>query len=120
MKDISGEIEYRGKKYRLIFNLNVMEEIQEKYGSIEKWGSECDPKDGAPNDGEPNIKALKFGFAAMLNEGLEITNEENGTNEKPLTLRQVGRIISEIGTENAVMALNSTVIKSTQSDQKNS
>ena len=115
MKDISGEIEYKGKKYKLIFNLNVMEEIQEKYGSIEKWGSECEP-----NDGEPNIKALKFGFAAMLNEGLEITNEENGTNEKPLTLRQVGRIISEIGTENAVMALNSTVIKSTQSDQKNS
>ena len=115
MKDISGEIEYKGKKYKLVFNLNVMEEIQEKYGSIEKWGSECEPKDG-----EPNIKALKFGFAAMLNEGLEITNEENGTNEKPLTLRQVGRIISEIGTENAVMALNSTVIKSTQSDQKNS
>ena len=115
MKDISGEIEYKGKKYKLIFNLNVMEEIQEKYGSIEKWGSEWEPKDG-----EPNIKALKFGFAAMLNEGLEITNEENGMSEKPLTLRQVGRIISEIGTENAVMALNSTVIKSTQSDQKNS
>lgn len=38
MKDVSGEIEYKGKKYKLVFNFNGMEKIQEKYGSIEKWG----------------------------------------------------------------------------------
>ena len=30
MKDISQELEYRDKKYKIVFNLNVMEQIQEE------------------------------------------------------------------------------------------
>ena len=114
MKEISQEIEYKGKKYKLVFNLNVAEEIQEKYGSIEKWGSIIEPKKG---DG--NIKALKFGFMVMLNEGIDIANEENGTNDAPLTLKQIGRILSELGAEKAKSALSNTVVNSTKSAEKN-
>ncbi len=114
MKEVSGEIEYKGKKYKLLFNLNVMEEIQEEYGSVEAWGAKCEPKKG-----EPNVKALIFGFTAMLNEGIEISNEENKEKAPLFTLKQVGRIISELGTQQAVMALNDTVIKSTQNPVKN-
>lgn len=114
MKDFNGEIEYNGKKYKLVFNLNVMELIQEEYGSLSKWGKLTDG-----STGEPNAKAVIYGFTAMLNEGIEMENEEKRAEEKPLTLKQVGRIISSIGLQSATRALNNTVIESTKSDEKN-
>ena len=71
------------------------------------------------NNGEPNAKAVIYGFTEMLNEGIDIDNEENGTDEKPLTLKQVGRMITEIGLQNATKKLNETVIDSTKSEEKN-
>lgn len=114
MKEINQEIEYKGKKYKLVFNLNVAEEIQEKYGSIEKWGATVEPKKG-----DANIKALKFGFMVMLNEGIDIANEENGTNDAPFTLKQIGRMLSELGAEKAKETLSNTVVNSTKSNEKN-
>lgn len=114
MKDYNGELEYKSKKYKLVFNLNVMEAVQEEYGSLEEWGNLTDGKKG-----EPNAKAVIFGFTQMINEGIDIDNEENGTDDKPLTLRQVGRIITEVGMKNAVQNLNKTIIESTKSEEKN-
>lgn len=113
MKDFNGQIEYKGKTYKLYFNLNVMEQIQEEYGTIEKWG---ELSDGA--NGEVNAKAVIFGITAMINEGIDIENDEKGTDIKPLTLKQVGRIITEIGLQEATKTLNNTVIESTK-DEKN-
>jgi len=114
MKDINGKILYKGKEFKLVFNLNVMEEIQEEYGSVEEWGNLTD---GA--SGEPNAKAVIFGFTAMLNEGIDIDNEENGTDVKPLTHKQVARMITEFGLLEATQTLNKTVTDSTKSEQKN-
>lgn len=114
MKDFDGKLKYKDKEYKLVFNLNVMEAIQEEYETLEKWGDLT----GA-NDKEPNAKAVIFGFAAMLNEGIEISNEENGTDDKPFTLKQVGRMITEIGLVNATASLNETVIASTKNEEKN-
>jgi hypothetical protein len=114
MKEISQDIEYKGKKYKLVFNLNVAEEIQEEYGSIEKWGELV--------EAQKNIKALKYGFMQMVNEGIDIANEEKGTNDEPFTLKQIGRMISELGAETAKTALSNTVvnsIKSNENDEKN-
>lgn len=116
MKDISKEFEYNGKTYKLVFNLNVMEVIQEKYGTLDEWGKLTD---GDENNGEPNAKAIKFGITAMINEGIDIANEENGTNDKPLTAKQVGRLITEIGLKESATMLNTVVIDSTQSTEKN-
>lgn len=113
MKEMRNEIEYKGVKYNLVFNLNVMEEIQDEYGTLENWGSQTDA-----SKGEPNAKAVLFGFTAMLNEGIDIDNEENGTDIKPLTHKQVGRILTEIGLQNATNQMNKTVIESTKSDEK--
>ena len=115
MKDVSGTINYKGRDYKLVFNLNVMEVIQEEYGTIEKWGALTD----GTETGEGNAKAVKFGFAAMLNEGIAIDNEDNGTDIKPFTLAQVGRLLTEIGLDNATSVLNQTVIDSTKSEEKN-
>lgn len=111
LKDITNEIEFKDKKYKIVFNLNVMQEIQEKYGTIEKWGALTDG-----TDGEVNIKALIFGFTQMLNEGLEIESEELGTEYKPFTEKQVGRMITDIGLNTMAQKLNDTVIESTKSD----
>ena len=111
-------IDYKGEKYELVFNLNVMEEIQAEYGSVEAWG------DLVEAEAEPKAKDIKFGFTAMLNEGIDIYNEEHENDEDFkartfLTEKQVGRIISEIGLVNAAKQLNKQVIESTKSDEKN-
>lgn len=116
MKEISKTLEYKDKKYKLVFNLNVMEVIQEKYGTLGDWGKLTDGKE---NDGEPNAKAVIFGITAMLNEGIDIENEENGTKEKMLTKKQVGRMITEIGLKSSTQLMNGVVIDSTQSAEKN-
>lgn len=116
MKDVNMKIRHREKEYRLVFNLNVMERIQEEYGTIDKWG---ELTEGKGKNKEPNAKAVIFGFTEMLNEGIDIENEENGTDIKPLTLKQVGRMITEIGLETVTGKLHDTVIKSTESTEKN-
>ena len=113
MKEMRNEIEFNDKKYNLVFNLNVMEAIQDEYGTLDKWGELTDGKSG-----EPNVKAVKFGFLAMINEGIDIDNENNGTNIKPLTDKQVGRLLTEIGLANVTKQMNKTVIESTKSDEK--
>lgn len=114
MKDYHGEIQYKGKTYALVFNLNVMQEIQEEYGSLDAWATLTDG-----SNGEPNAKAVIFGFCSMLNEGLSIYNDEHGEHEPMLTLKQTGRIITEVGLAEATNALNDTVIESTKSIEKN-
>lgn len=115
MKEAYGKIQYKNKEYKLVFNLNVMENIQEEYGTLGKWG---ELTDGSEN-GEPDAKAVIFGFKEMINEGIDIENEENGTDNKPLTHKQVGRIISEVGMVEATQAMNETVVESTKDEGKN-
>ena len=143
MKDFEGHVQYKNHDYRLAFNLNVMEIVQEKYGSLEAWVELTDgvayakkayeeknkgkfwedlpAKDKAvlTKNAEPNAKAVIFGFTEMINEGIEIENEENGTNIPPMTLKQVGRMISDIGLGAATAKLNETVIESTKGEEKN-
>ena len=114
MKDINGKITYKEKEYTIVFNLNVMEAIQEEYGTLDEWGKLTDG-----SNGEPNAKAVIFGFTQMINEGIDIANEENGTDIKPMTLKQVGRMITEVGLLEATKQLNDTVVSSSQSAEKN-
>jgi len=114
MKDNAGTVTYKGKEYKLVFNLNVMENIQEEFGTIEKW---TELTSGIKE--EANAKAIKFGFTEMINEGLSIEAEENNTEFKPITKNFVGRMLTEIGLENMTKKLQETVIESTQTDEKN-
>ena len=113
MKEIYGEISYKGVDYKLAFNLNVMERIQDGYGSLSEWGKKTDGQEG-----EPDIKALIFGFTEMINEGIDIMNED-GAGLEPMTHKQVGRMISSVGLEKAVGILNTTVVRSTEDNEKN-
>ena len=86
-------IETDGGKYPVTFNINVMEEIQEAYGSISAWGAIVENAKG----GEPKVKDLKIGLMMMINEGIDIENEMTGGNTPMINSKQVGRIISERG-----------------------
>lgn len=112
IKDVFNEIEYKGNVYPLYFNLNVMEEIQNEYGTFDNW---TDLVSGKDKTKEVDIKALKFGFKSMINEGIEIKNEDEGTDIKPFTDKQIGRLITEIGLMTANQKLIDTVVESTKS-----
>lgn len=112
MKEVLSTINYQGKDYKIYFNLNVMEAIQSEYGTIEAWGSLTDG-----SSGETDIKALVFGFREMINEGIEIYNEDNNTNEPLMTHKKVARMLTEIGLNRVTKELNDLVIKSAGADE---
>ena len=66
MKNTVVYIDTDKRKYPLVFNLNVMEEIQEQYGSLDEWGKVTQ------GNGEPQVKDLKNGIMAMINEAIDI------------------------------------------------
>jgi hypothetical protein len=111
MKNTVVYIETEKKKYPLVFNLNVMEEIQEQYGSLDKWG------ELTKGDGEPKVKDLKAGIMAMINEGIDIENENNGASEPMLTEKQVGRVMSAVGIDVIVKKIQEITIASTRNEE---
>ena len=111
MKDYKFEFEVDNQKYTLVFNLNVMETIQAKYGSVQKWGRLTDSKNG-----EPNAKALIFGFTEMINEAIDMENEETNGSKPFLTLKQVGRIITKAGIQESAKKLNQAITESVKDE----
>lgn len=110
MKNTVVYIETEKRNYPLVFNLNVMEEIQEKYGSLDEWGKITQ------GNGEPKVKDLKNGIMAMINEAIDIENEENGTNEPMLDEKKVGRIMTEVGIVEIVKKIQEITIASTKGE----
>lgn len=109
MKDIIKHLETKNKKYPISMTLNVIEELQDKYGKFDEWINLVQPEDG----GETNIKALKFGLTAMINEGIDIENENRAEKEPYVTTKQVGRIITEAGLDDVMDLILETEKEST-------
>lgn len=100
MKDIMDKLEYKGEKYTLVFNFNVLEEIQNEYGTLSKLLEEA----YGHKTGEPSAKALAFIIKAMVNEGIDIDNEEKPT-ETPkqfITQKQANRMLTDFVRKNGV------------------
>ncbi len=117
MNEKYEEIEYKGRKYKLVCNLNVMEDLQEKYHSFNDWANLCA---GNNDGGEANISALKYGFEVMINEGLDIDHEENGSQKETVDSKKVGRIISYVGLLKSAELLAKVITKSIgQPQEKN-
>lgn len=110
MIDKVNYLETKTEKYPLVFSLNVMEAIQDKYGSIDKWSSLIQ------KNGEPDIKALKFFMTEAINEGIEIENEKNNEKRKSVTSKQVGRILTEVGLSDTANKIMTTISESIQTD----
>ena len=115
MKNNEIYIEYKGQKYNVVFDINVIESLQTKYGSFNKWSDLIHPN---KKNEECNIEALKFGFCEAINEGIDIANED-GADIKPLTLKQVGRIITELGLNEVDKKVQSAIIEGAKNEEKN-
>lgn len=123
MKDVMDKLEYKGKEYKLIFNFNVLEAIQEEYGTLGKLLDEAYGR----KTGEPSAKALAFMIAAMINEGIDIDNEEAAPEgqKQPITTKQANRMLTEFvqktGVDNVINVIDDLMGKSLQGgeDSKN-
>ena len=94
------------ESFPLAFTLNVMESIQDEYGTLSEWSELI------RNQKEPNIKALKFFITEAINEGIDIENEKSGEKRAPITLSKAGRIITEIGFKKVAKTINKMVSES--------
>ncbi len=103
-----------GEKFPFIFSLNVMVEIQNKYGSLDAWKELIEPKDGK----EPKIDAVLFFFTEAINEGIDIENENTNGTRKFVTSKKVGRIVTEIGLEEAGKKLKDAVISANKDENE--
>lgn len=103
-------LEIENEKYPMVMTFNVLEKIQNQYGTIEKWKRmmigqiEIKKLDKHGNEiieyketGEINYTAMKFFVLESINEGIDIENEKLDVKRKMVTEKQVGRIISAVG-----------------------
>jgi len=108
-------LETDSEKFPLAFTLNVMEALQDEYGTLSEWSELI------RNQKEPNIKALKFFITEAINEGIDIENEKSGETRVPITSAKAGRIITEIGFQKVAKTINKMVSESvkTKENSKN-
>lgn len=66
------------KERHLLFSLNALDELQDKFGGFDKLGEIMDGKD--------KIKNIRWLLTLLINEG-------KGDEEEELTEKQVGRLI---------------------------
>ena len=138
-------LETDSERFPLAFTLNVMESIQNEYGTLSEWSELI------RNKKEPNIKALKFFITEAINEGIEIENgsqyaapsgryrcadeqentqrianeNEQGDNvfdreirRKFVTMKEAGRIITEIGLKKVANTITKMITESMPHDEK--
>ncbi len=98
------------ESFPLVFNLNVMEEIQEHYGSLDAWANLTDG-----TEEEPKIKDIKVGLLAMINEGIDIENEDREVKRPFMTSKKLGRFISELGLAEAIKEVQNITTESVDS-----
>lgn len=73
-------MELNGKEYHLLFSLNALDEMQDRFGGYDKL-------DKAFDSGNPQmIKDLRWLMTLVINEGME-------EGQEPLTEKQAGKMI---------------------------
>lgn len=105
-----------GKKYPMCLSINVMAELQKKYGSFEETMELID----SSKQNEINYAVLIDFYYYSINEGIDIYNENKNEQEKMnfVSERQAGRIISELGFAKSKETAKSTVISTDASTSK--
>lgn len=115
MNDNIKYLETKTEKFPYVYTLNIMEALQNEYGSLNKWANLIEPKDGS----EPNIKAVLFFFKESINEGIDIDNENSEIKRPFISEKKAGRIISEIGINKANELIKNIVIQATKDNGDN-
>lgn len=115
MIDKIQHVEVNGVVYPMAYTLNVMEEVQEEFGSITAWANKVSPKDK-----EADIKALIWTYEHFINEGIDIENEQKQEKRPFINHKQAGRLLTEIGLSEAATKIQEVTINGTKTgDEKN-
>lgn len=77
------KINLRGKEYSIMFDLNVIEVVQKRYGDITKLSEKL-----------ADISEQRWILTQLINEWIEFDNFENNRSNKTLTEKQVGMLLS--------------------------
>ena len=80
IKDGRYPVELNGKEYHLLFSLNALDAVQDKFGGYDQLDKVFDSKSPTM------IKDLKWLLTTLINEGM-------ADDEPELTEKQVGRLI---------------------------
>ena len=99
------------EKYLLAFTLNVMESIQNEYGSLSNWSELIQ------NAKEPNIKALKFFITESINKEIDIENDRINGNRAFVSSSKAGRILTEIGFQKVANIITKMITQSMPQDE---
>jgi hypothetical protein len=102
------------KEYPIAFNLNVMEALQEHFGSIDAWTNALKPEKD-----EPKFKDIILTFREFINEGIDIENEDKQEKRQFITDKQAGRIVSEFGINETSGLISTLSVKSVKTDNPN-
>ena len=98
----------KDKKIPALFDLNVVAELQEKYGSLSEWNAKC-----FPEGSEPRLKPLIHAFELAINEGYDaIGSDERVSNQ------EAGRIVTAMTIEKAAAKIKQLVVDSTKSGEE--
>jgi hypothetical protein len=107
MKDVFKHITIQDTQgndvtYPFVFNTNVSEAVQEKYGSLTAWAKKLQPDDTVDPDtkeikkAEPRIFDVIEMYRECINEGIDMENEDKHESKPFLTHKQVGRIVNVV------------------------
>ncbi len=103
--------EVKDQKIPALFDLNVVAELQEKYGSLSEWNAKCFPKGS-----EPRLKPLIHAFELAINEGYDAIGSD-----KRVSNAEAGRIVTAMTIDKAAAKIQQLVVDSTKSgdEEKN-
>lgn len=117
MHDKIGYLETKNKVYPFVFNVNVLEDLQDEYGSFQKWVDTVGNTINGDKSVEPRIKDIKRALMLMINEGIDIENESSDEKQEFVNERQVGRIMSAVGQDKIVDEMMKLIKESTEVDE---
>ena len=101
-------VELNGKEYGLLFSLNALDDMQDKFGGYDKLSE-------AFSTSNPDwVKDTKWLFTLLLNEAL-FAEDENAT---PLTEQQVGRMVHMGNLKNIQQAIFAAFAKGTAGEHE--
>lgn len=100
--------EVKDNKIPALFDLNVVAELQETYGSLSEWNAKC-----FPEGSEPRLKPLIHAFELAINEGYDATGSD-----KRVSKQEAGRIVTAMTIEKAAAKIKQLVVDSTKSGEK--
>lgn len=110
-------LEVNDKKIPFFCSIDVLNDIQEKFGKIENWGEQIDE-----TVTEGNYEALMWTTKEFANEGIEIYNDELPEQEEELQLfddKAIGRLIAAYTVNKTVDMITKTYIKCISGNEKN-